>query len=132
MTNQVPDVSSSRVQITALLEDMYAAFLERDWDRFNANLTQDVTAWESHLPDMIRGLDQLQAYRASRGEPSPLAGLTFDLLDLDVWGEVAVARYHLIAQPPGPQAQPATTRVTEVLHWNGSRWLIARRHAEAR
>lgn len=127
-----PDAATTRTLVTALLDDMYGAFMERDWERFNAHLTQDVTAWESHLPEMMRGLDELQAYRARRGEPAPLAGLTFDLTDLDVWGDVAVARYILTAHPIAPEAASSSTRVSEILRWNGTRWLIAHRHAEGR
>jgi len=128
----VPDPDLSRTLVTELLDDMYGAFLDRDWDRFDAHLTQDVTAWESHLPQMMRGLEGLRAFRAERGEPAALAGLSVDLLDLDVWGDVAVARYVLTARGADPQAQPQLTRVTEVLRWDGAAWRIARRHAEAR
>lgn len=126
-----PGPDTSATLVGELLDDMYDAFMARDWDRFDSHLTPDVTAWESHLPEMIRGLTGLRSYRAERGEPGPLAGLSVDLIDLDVWGEVAVARYVLQARAVDPQAPAHHTRVTEVLRWDGSAWRIARRHAEA-
>lgn len=128
----VPDAATSRALIEAGLTDMYAAYLARDWDRFDTHLDPGVTAWETHLPEMIRGVDGLRRHRAERGEPAPLRSLVADVRDVDVWGATAVARYVLRGEPVEESTPARLARVTEVFRWNGSDWLIVRRHAEAR
>jgi hypothetical protein len=127
-----PDSTTSRALIEAALDDMYAAWMDRDWDRFDTHLDRDVTAWESHLPEMIRGVEELGRYRAARGEPTRMHSLTADVSDVDVWGETAVVRYLLTGEPVDATAPRRLARVTEVLRWNGSAWVIVARHAEAR
>lgn len=131
-TNPAPDAQVSRELIEAALADMYAAWMDRDWDRFNTHLDPQVTAWESHLPEMIRGLDDLGRYRAERGEPPAMKSFSADICDVDVWGETAVVRYLLVGEPLQESTPRRVARVTEVFRWNGSDWLIVRRHAEAR
>lgn len=127
-----PDAETSRRLIVEALDDMYAAWIDRDWDRFNTHLSPDVTAWESHLPAMIRGLDELAEYRANRPAPTVMARFGAHVQDVDVWGGTAVVRYLLVGDPVDPADARREARVTEVFRWNGSAWLIVRRHAEAR
>ncbi|WP_432564064.1 nuclear transport factor 2 family protein [Kineococcus sp. SYSU DK003] len=131
-TTDVPDAETSRKLVEAALADMYTAWMDRDWERFNTHLDPEVTAWESHLPEMIRGLDELARYRAERGEPPAMRSLAADVSEVAVWGETAVARYLLVGEPVEPSTPRRVARVTEVFRWNGSDWVIVRRHAEAR
>ncbi|WP_432486732.1 YybH family protein [Kineococcus sp. SYSU DK018] len=118
--------------VVEAIDDMYAAWVERDWERFDAHLSGDVVAWESHLPEPIRGLDQLAAHRATRPAPTVMREFRAHGHEVDVWGETAVARYLLVGEPLDPAAPRREARVTEVLRWDGERWRITRRHAEAR
>ncbi|WP_072806466.1 nuclear transport factor 2 family protein [Rhodococcoides yunnanense] len=119
----------AKEQIQSALDDMYDAFQHRDWVRFNVHLDPSVTAWESHLPDMIRGTSELDAHRASRASPPSLSSFGATDLVVDAWGDTALARYLLV----GIDAETAAerrSRVTEAFRWNGTRWRIVHRHSE--
>lgn len=124
-----PVASDAKNQIINLLDSMYDAYQRRDWDLFNSHLDPSVTAWESHLPDLIKGQTQLDEHRNSRATPRPLSSLTATNHLVDDWNDTALVRYLLIAVDE-ETAITLTSRITEVLRWNGSRWKIVHRHAE--
>ncbi|MDF5754227.1 nuclear transport factor 2 family protein [Spongiactinospora sp. TRM90649] len=117
--------------IATAIDDMYAAFLAGDRDRFDSHLHPEVTTWETHLPGPLRTRAELDSYRDARdaagARPAP-GTLAADDKRIDVWGEVGVARYVLVAQSDGER--PERTRVTDVLRHTRGRWLIAHHHAE--
>ncbi|GAA5077884.1 imidazolonepropionase-like amidohydrolase [Thermocatellispora tengchongensis] len=117
--------------VAAAIDDMYDAFLAADRARFDSHLHPEVTTWETHLPGPLRTRAELDAYREARdssGERPALARLAAEDKRIDVWGEVAVARYVLVAEQPGAPAE--RTRVTDVLRRTGGAWRIAHHHAE--
>ncbi|MFC6676699.1 DUF4440 domain-containing protein [Nonomuraea ferruginea] len=94
--------------IAAAIDDMYAAFVAGDRARFDGHLHPDVTTWETHLPGPLRTRAELDAYRDARdgaGRRPVMDTLTARDKRIDVWGEVGVARYVLVAEPHG--ARPA-------------------------
>ncbi len=114
------------------IDDMYAAFLAGDRARFDAHLHDEVTTWETHLPGPLRTRRELDAYRNGRdaaGERPVLAALIATDKRIDVWGEVGVARYVLVARTAdgGPEEH---TRVTDVLRCVDGAWQIMHHHAE--
>lgn len=121
--------ASVQVEIQRELDDMYDAFQHRDWERFNVHLDPSVTAWESHLPEMIHGQAELDAHRRSRPAPATLASFGAIDLDCEAWGETALARYLLVGVD-ATTAIERRSRVTEVFRWNGTRWIIVHRHSE--
>lgn len=117
--------------IAAAIDDMYQAFLAGDRARFDRHLHPEITVWETHLPGPLRSRAELDAYRDARdaaGRRPELAVLEARDKRIDVWGETGVARYLLVAEPPGGPA--GHTRVTDVLRRTGDRWLIVHHHAE--
>ncbi|MFE9657018.1 nuclear transport factor 2 family protein [Micromonospora sp. NPDC006431] len=125
-------VEAGAAAIAAGIDDMYEAFLAGDRPRFDAHLHAEVTTWETHLPGPLRTREQLDAYRDQRDAASQrprLAVLAARDKRVDVWGEVGVARYVLVAQAHAEQA-PQFTRVTDVLRRIDGRWLIVHHHAE--
>ncbi|MFK4036059.1 nuclear transport factor 2 family protein [Nonomuraea wenchangensis] len=124
-------VQGAAAAIAAAIDDMYAAFVAGDRARFDSHLHPDVTTWETHLPGPLRTRAELDAYRDARdgaGHRPVMDTLTARDKRIDVWGEVGVARYVLVAEPQGGPAQH--TRVTDVLRHTRGRWLIAHHHAE--
>ncbi len=121
--------SSVQIEIQRELDDMYDAFQQRDWERFNVHLDPAVTAWESHLPEMIYGQAQLDAYRASRPAPPALSSFGAVGLEVESWGETALARYSLVGVDAGTAVE-RRSRVTEVFRRNADRWVIVHRHSE--
>ncbi|WBB75850.1 nuclear transport factor 2 family protein [Micromonospora sp. WMMD1128] len=119
-------------EIAAGIDDMYAAFLAGDRERFDAHLHPEVTTWETHLPGPLRTRAELDDYRARRdaaGQRPRLAVLAARDKRIDVWGESGVARYVLVSQL-GPDDEPELTRVTDVVRRIDGRWVIVHHHAE--
>lgn len=121
--------------IASGIDDMYRAFLAGDQAGFDTHLHDDVTVWETHVPNGLMSRRQLDAYRQGRdlaGSRPRLTGLEAHDKRIDVWGEVGVARYELVAIEPGAgDDRPQRARVTDVFRRIGGRWLIVHHHAEA-
>jgi ketosteroid isomerase-like protein len=118
--------------IAAGIDDLYEAFLANDRDRFDAHLHEDVTTWETHLPGPLRTRRELDEYRDTReqaGQRPKLAELAATEKRIDVWGDVGVARYVLVARESatGPAQY---SRVTDVLRCVDGRWRIVHHHSE--
>ncbi|MFD2354042.1 hypothetical protein ACFSTC_39320 [Nonomuraea ferruginea] len=97
--------------IAAAIDDMYAAFVAGDRARFDGHLHPDVTTWETHLPGPPCAPAPSWTPTATPGT-APAARPVMDTLTardkrIDVWGEVGVARYVLVAEPHG--APPPST-----------------------
>ncbi|MGW0506810.1 nuclear transport factor 2 family protein [Micromonospora sp. NPDC003241] len=126
-------VATDAALIAALIDDLYAAFLAGDRQRFDGHLHADVTTWETHLPGPLRTRAELDAYRDQRdaaGERPQLAVLAAQDKRIDVWGDVGLARYLLIARA-GAEEPPSSARVTDVLRRVDGRWQIVHHHAES-
>ncbi len=124
--------ASPAAAISALIDGMYDAFLAGDQTLFDAALADDVTTWETHLPGPLRTRAELDAYRAQRdaaGSRPSLVELRASEQRIDVWGELAVARYVLVARE-SPDAAPEHSRVTDVLRLQDGRWQIVHHHSE--
>lgn len=117
--------------IAAGIDDMYDAFLAADRRRFDGHLHDEVTTWETHLPGPLRTRSELDAYRDRRdgsGARPHLDRLTAEDKRIDVWDDTGVARYVLVAEPPGGPARHS--RVTDVLRRVDGDWLIVHHHSE--
>jgi ketosteroid isomerase-like protein len=115
------------------LDDMYGAFVTRDRERFDRHLAPEVTTWESPFPHLFdRG--ELDAVRDGRVQtPADVAvEIGVDMHRIDVWPEVAVARYLLQITPLDGSAPRETTRITDVFELQAGEWRIVHHHAEAR
>ncbi|HTJ31734.1 MAG TPA: nuclear transport factor 2 family protein [Dactylosporangium sp.] len=124
------ECAEGTTEIAAAIDDMYAAFLAGDRDRFDAHLDADVTTWETHLPGPLRTRAELDAYRDRRdsaGQRPRLAELSAHAKRIDVFGDVGVARYELHARA---EDEVSVTRVTDVLRRTGDGWRIVHHHAE--
>ena len=122
----------ARTAVTALIDDLYAAVLAGDRARFDRHLAPGVTIWESHVPAMMRGVEELTAYREARDagrDGSPLVSLEAEDKLVDVFDGSAVVRYHLVARTN--DRTDAEFRVTDVLRQDGAAgWRIVHHHSE--
>jgi len=125
-----PQGEEAAQQIIDALEDMYSAFLESDWERFNKHLDPGLTAWETHLPDMLHGQGELDAYRQKRPTPKKLSYLTACEHIVDTWEATSLVRYILTGASAADPEDLRHSRVTEVFRWDGIRWRIVHRHSE--
>ncbi|MGC5011312.1 nuclear transport factor 2 family protein [Streptosporangium sp. DT93] len=125
------DTGTDAAAIAAGIDDMYDAFLMADRARFDRHLHAEVTTWETHLPGPLRTRSELDAYRDGRddsGTRPALDRLAAEDKRIDVWGDAGVARYVLVAEPPGEPAQHS--RVTDVLRRVDGAWFIVHHHSE--
>jgi hypothetical protein len=112
------------------IRDMYDAFLMQDRARFDSHLGAEVTTWESHLPRMVTRpeLDRYRDERPPSARPT-LAELRVEPGRVDVTGDLAIARYPLIAVAQKQQAAEIS-RVTDVLRRTDAGWVIVHHQAE--
>lgn len=117
--------------VHALLDDLYDAVLVGDRPRFDAYLAPSVTMWESEVESMMHGVEDLTAHRDNRtsGEPTDLRSLAAVDRVVDVFGQVAIARYTLVAV--GDQGE-SRFRVSDVLVDEGDGWKLVHHHGESR
>lgn len=127
-------LANSAAAIAFSIDDMYQAFLAGDQVWFDAHLHDDVTIWETDVPDGLMGRQELDAYRQDRdlagGRPE-LVRLEAHDKRIDVWGDIGLARYELVAAGRAVDDQPQRARVTDVFRRVHGRWLIVHHHAEA-
>lgn len=127
----VPDTATDHDQIARLVTDLYHAVLQGDRAGFDRHLDPDITTWETHLPDLLRGKGELDTYRdrrAADGAQPSLSALAVEHLLIDVHTDRAVARYHLVAKETDQTV--LLFRVTDVLRRDGDRWTILHHHSE--
>lgn len=127
------DLGRAEQEVLTQLEDMYDAFIARDRARFDTHLHASVTTWESHLPDLLPDRLALDRYRDERPASSVpvLESLRVEGAVIDIWADLALARYRLVAVPVHGGQPLAPRRVTDVLRRLDGRWQIVHHHAEA-
>lgn len=119
--------------VVAVIEQLYEALGDRP--AFDDHLHEDITIWESDADHMLHGtaqLDHLRDRRAAAAAGSaPSVSVAPHSLEVDVWGDTAVARYVLKAVYQDGAVQDKSFRVTDVLRRDGDRWLIMHHHSES-
>ena len=126
--------ANAAAAIASGIDDMYVAFLDGDRRRFDSHLHDDVTVWETHVPDGLMSRNQLDDFRSRRntaGARPQLARLeATEKRDRRV-GDTGLARYELISGEDRSDNGAQRARVTDVFRRIDGRWLIVHHHAEA-
>ncbi|WP_425558553.1 YybH family protein [Catenulispora subtropica] len=110
---------------------MYQAFMTGDRDRVDAFLDPDATIFDSETPRLACGkadLDRIRDSRPPATEGGGQAVLTAFSQVVDIFDDLAVARYWLRVEFPG--LAPELVRNTAVLQRHRDGWLIAHLHEE--
>ncbi|MFG2561123.1 DUF4440 domain-containing protein [Streptomyces sp. NPDC048496] len=121
------------VAVWAVITGMYQAYTTGDRDRIDAFLDPDATVWDSATSELLCGKADLDRVRDARPtaavSPAP-ASLTAYGQAVDVFADLAVARYWLRVEFHA--AAPELVRNTAVLRRGGSdgRWLIVHLHED--
>lgn len=117
--------------IADLIGDVYEAFGAGRVDLIEAALAEDCTIWDVFTPELIRGHEERARFHvADQVQMCARGPLTWRLGQpvVDVWGDMAVARYLLEFEYQPPRAVAGTVRVTDVLRRIDGRWLIVHHH----
>jgi uncharacterized protein (TIGR02246 family) len=124
-------MTPSHAEIAALIRGMYRAFADGDPAGIEAALHPDATVWDVFTPQLIRGRAEREAFHAAdQAQKNARGRLSFTVSEplVDVWGDVAVARYELDFRYEPPNATAGRVRITDVLGQVDGRWRIVHHH----
>ena len=115
--------------IWASINGIYDAFIAGDRSAIDALIADDATVWDASDAPLLRGKRELDALRDTRPTdgPVPTALVASDQV-IDVYGDVAVARYVLTVRHTGQPDE--RIRNTSVWRRTGDRWLCVHNHED--
>jgi ketosteroid isomerase-like protein len=118
-------------KIWAILRGLFESFSQRDESGLESDMDPDCTVWDVFEPELIVGSDEREAFPQSDRQQSPARGtLSWELepLNLDVIGDLAIARYylHFTYQPPHPTQ--GRVRITDKHQNKSGVWKIIHHH----
>ena len=122
---------SRQQEIWALIQGVFDAFEGRDVQGMEDVLHDDCTLWDLFEPELISGKAEREAFHERDKAQSMARGrlsISIDPLKLDVYGEVAVARYWLRFDYEPPNATAGRVRITDVLLRGPGGWRIVHHH----
>jgi ketosteroid isomerase-like protein len=119
--------------VRAAVEGVWDAFLKRDATRMLRHIRPDCTIWDVFQPDLVRR-ETLERYVTADFAQSQARGkLTHRLFDfvIDVWGDMAVARFYIDYEYQPPGAHKGRIRVSVVLGRFPEGWQFVHVHEGA-
>ncbi|MDE0679132.1 MAG: nuclear transport factor 2 family protein [Gammaproteobacteria bacterium] len=118
-------------EIWNLIQGVFDSFEERDVQGMEDLLHDDCTLWDVFEPELIEGREDREAFHERDKTQSMARGglsITIDPLKLDVYDDVAVARYWLAFTYEPPNATSGRVRITDVLVRTPNGWRIVHHH----
>ncbi len=118
-------------EIWKLIQGVFASFAGRDVQGMEDLLHEDCTLWDLFEPELIEGARERVAFHERDKTQSMARGrlsISIDPLKLDVYNEVAVARYWLEFRYQPPNATSGRVRITDVLLRTPNGWRIVHHH----
>ena len=123
--------ASAEAAVWAVIQGMYDSFGAGDEAGINTALADSATVWDVFEPELIRGLQERDEFhvrdRAQSTARGPLS-MSIMPLQVDFFGEVAVARYYLDFKYQPPNAVSGRVRITDVLLPTTDGWEIQHHH----
>ena len=122
---------SEQHEIWKVIEGVFDAFEGRDPGGIEDALHDDCTLWDLFEPELIAGKAEREAFherdKAQSMARGPLS-IAIEPLKLDIYGQVAVARYWLKFDYQPPNATAGRVRITDVLLRAPEGWQIVHHH----
>ncbi len=118
-------------EIWRLIQGVFDSFAGRDVQGMEDLLHDDCTLWDVFEPELIEGKAERVAFHERDKTQSMARGrlsITIDPLKLDVYNEVAVARFWLQFSYEPPNATSGRVRITDVLLRTPYGWRIVHHH----
>lgn len=118
-------------EIWRLIGGVFDSFAGRDVDGMEDLLDEDCTLWDVFEPELIEGREERMAFHERDKTQSMARGrlsISIDPLKLDVYHDVAVARYWLAFDYEPPNATSGRVRITDVLLRTPHGWRIVHHH----
>ena len=114
-----------------LIQGVFDSFADRDVQGMEDVLHEECTVWDLFEPELIQGREEREAFHERDKTQSMARGalrISIDPLKLDVYDDVAVARYWLEFDYEPPNATSGRVRITDVLLRTPNGWLIVHHH----
>ncbi|WP_217553216.1 DUF4440 domain-containing protein [Streptomyces sp. GbtcB6] len=120
-------------EVWAVITGMYAGYTAGDRERIDSFLDPEATIWDSATPELLCGRSELNHVRDARpttGTGPAETGLTAYDQVVDVFGDLAVARYWL--RVDFRTAPPELARNTAILRRTrpDGHWLVVHLHED--
>ncbi len=118
-------------EIWKLIQGVFDAFEGRDVGGMEDLLHEDCTLWDVFEPELISGRAEREAFHQRDKAQSMARGrlsISVHPLKLDIFQEVAVARYWLQFNYQPPNATSGRVRITDVLLRRPDGWRIMHHH----
>ena len=118
-------------EIWTLIQGVFDAFEDRDVQGMEDVLHDECTLWDLFEPELVAGKEEREAFHERDKTQSMARGqlsISIDPLKLDVYNEVAVARYWLEFNYEPPNAAAGRVRITDVLLRTPNGWRIVHHH----
>lgn len=122
---------TDRDEIEALIRGVYEAFDRGDTAAIDRAMHDAATVWDVFTPDLVCGRAEREAFHtADQAQKAVRGPLTWSLgrALIDVWGDVAIARYVLDFSYEPPNATSGRVRVTDVVRRIDGHWLVVHHH----
>jgi len=116
-------------RIWEIIRGLFESFAARDDDR--PDIDANCTVWDVFEPDLIVGEEQRAAFHERDRKQSVARGplsWRVEPLQLDVIGDIAIARYYLHFEYQPPYATEGRVRITDILKRQGTDWTIIHHH----
>lgn len=118
-------------EIWGLIQGVFDSFADRDVQGMEDVLHEECTVWDLFEPELIEGREEREAFHERDKTQSMARGalrISIDPLKLDLYDDVAVARYWLEFDYEPPNATSGRVRITDVLLRTPNGWLIVHHH----
>ena len=118
-------------EIWKLTQGVFDAFDERNVQGMEDLLHDDCTLWDLFEPELISGRAEREAFHERDKAQSMARGrlsISIQPLKLDIFNEVAVARYWLRFNYEPPNAASGRVRITDILLRTPKGWRIMHHH----
>ena len=118
-------------EIWGLIQGVFDSFADRDVQGMEDLLHEECTLWDLFEPELIEGKQEREAFHERDKTQSMARGrlsISIDPLKLDVYDDVAVARYWLQFDYEPPNATSGRVRITDVLLRTPNGWSIVHHH----
>jgi len=118
-------------EIWAIVRGIFESFSQRDESSLERPMDPDCTVWDVFEPELIVGSEEREAFHQRDRQQSQARGaLSWEVepLNLDVIGDIAIARYYLHFTYQPPHAAEGRVRITDILQHKAGVWKIIHHH----
>ena len=122
---------STEQQLATIIRSIFDAFAAHESGVIEQHMDPDATVWDVFTPQLIRGPEEREKFHADDQAQMQARGpLTLNIDDpvIDVWGDMAIARYYLNFSYEPPNATDGEIRITDVFCRRDDLWVIVHHH----